>query len=242
MNPPVNATARWPDERLSGSCRKIRRVGFPANSPRAVPRPPAKPARTRLSPADRHAQLLRCAINALAEHGVVRATHAHVASRAGVSVAAVHAYFRTREDLVVATLSALEAPLLRITAEVAAMKLSARESLARMVAGFDHAARTDPDSIKVWLDWSTGFRADVWPRYLEMQERILADVRTALARGKRSGELSTALNVRAAARLFVGGGRTVAFARFAGASEDEITTLIDQLVRSIVSIGRDQEA
>lgn len=108
-----------------------------------------------------------------------------------------------------------------------------------MVAGFDQAARDDSGSIKVWLDWSTGFRADVWLRYLEMQERILVDVRSALARGKRSRELSAQLNVRAAARLFVGGGRTVAFSRFAGASEDEIETLIDHLVRGVISIGID---
>ncbi len=168
---------------------------------------------------------------------MARATHAHVADRAGVSVAAVHSYFRTRHDLIEATLATVASLLLRITAEVAARKLPARESLALMAAGFDAAARRDPDVVKVWLDWSTGFRAEVWPSYLEMQERALADVRSALTRGKRRGELSARLNVKAAARLFVGGGRTIALARFSGAGEREIAVLIHHLVLGVTSIG-----
>ena len=71
-------------------------------------------ARTRLSPEARRAQLLECALAAFAEHGVARATHSHVAERAGVSVPAVHSYFRTRDDLVAAVLSEVEAYLLEI--------------------------------------------------------------------------------------------------------------------------------
>lgn len=202
--------------------------------------PPAKPIRTRLSPEDRKAQLLRCSISAFADHGVARATHAHVAKRAGVSVTAVHSYFRARKDLVAATLSAVESYLLAITASADALKLSAHEALTVMVTGFDQAAQDNPDVIKVWLDWSTGFRADVWPRYLQMQEHLHSHARRALARGKRRNELSPLLNVKAAARLFVGGGHTVALMRFAGASAGEIEVLIDHLVKSVTSVGMAQ--
>ena len=75
-------------------------------------RPPhTRPARTRLPPEQRRTQLLTCAIAAAAEHGLARVTHAHVAERAGVSVSAVHSYFRTRDDLVGATLAEVEAYL-----------------------------------------------------------------------------------------------------------------------------------
>ena len=50
-------------------------------------------------------------------------------------------------------------------------------------------------------------------------------VRKALARGKRTGTLSPRLNTAAAARLFVGGGPTIALARFAGASEPWFSSL-----------------
>jgi TetR/AcrR family hemagglutinin/protease transcriptional regulator len=198
---------------------------------------PARAARTRLPPDRRRAQLLQCAIAAFAEHGVARATHAHVADRAEVSVSAVHSYFRTREDLVAATLGAVETELMDIVLATDIENVEVEEALAAMVHGFDHAARTNPEAIKVWLDWSTGFRDDVWPRYLVMQERIHAAVRRVLARGKRQGILAKGLNVTAAARLFVGGGHTIALMRLGGANRREIAILIDHLIKSICSIG-----
>ena len=195
------------------------------------------PHRARLAPADRHAQLLQCAVAALAEHGVARATHAHVAIRAGVSVAAVHSYFRTRDDLVHAALEQVSTTMRAITFKVAAEKAGARASLLRIVRDFDQAACATPETVKVWLDWSTGFRADVWDRYLVFEHAVQSDVGRILARGKRRHELSKDLNVAAAARLFIGGGRTVALARFAGLSGREVNALILHLVEGIVGFG-----
>jgi TetR/AcrR family hemagglutinin/protease transcriptional regulator len=196
-------------------------------------------ARTRMSPDQRRAQLLRCAIAAFAEYGVARATHGHVAERAAVSVSAVHSYFRTRDDLVAATLNEVESRLMDIIVNIDVQNSTVQETLSLMVRGFDKAAQEDPELIKVWLDWSTGFRADVWPGYLRMQERLHGAVRKALSRGKRDGVLSPQLNTAAAARLFVGGGHTIALARFAGATRREITILIDHLIKSIMAIGHD---
>lgn len=194
-------------------------------------------ARTRLPPAQRRAQLIRCAFAAFAEQGIARVTHAHVAERAQVSVPAVHSYFRTREDLVMATLAEVETYLMAIVSAEAIASVSAREALSIMVEGFDKAAQDEPDIVKIWLDWSTGFRADVWPRYLVMQERLYAIVRGVLARGKATGELSPLLDLQAGAQLFVGGGHTVALFRFAGGDEAAIQRLIDHLIRSIAAIG-----
>lgn len=191
-------------------------------------------ARIRLTPADRRAQLLACAVGALAEHGVARATLAHVAARAGVSVAAVHAYFRTRDDLVRATLDRVATDLLAITVKAAAGSADVRTALRQIAGDFDRAACTTPDTVKVWLDWSTGFRADVWRRYLAMEACVLSDIGCVLRRGQRAGTLSAQLDVGAAARLFAGGGRTVALARFAGLSDTEVATVITYLVDGIV--------
>ena len=200
-------------------------------------RPESRAPRSRLPPEQRRAQLLACAIAAFAEHGVARVTHAHVAALAHVSVAAVHSYFRTREDLVNETLAEVEASLLKIVTGAVREGIPARAALREMVEGLDRAAREESDFVKVWLDWSTGFRADVWPRYQLMQEQLLAGVRKVLAAGKRSGEISPRMNIRAAARLFVGGGHTVALTRFAGAGQKEIDVLIDHLIRAVMSIG-----
>lgn len=194
-------------------------------------------SRTRLPPEQRRAQLLHCAIAAFAEHGVARATHAHVAERSGVSVPAVHSYFRSRDDLVAAVLEEVERRLMVIVSDPAIDRAGPREALTLMVRGFDRAAREEPDVIKVWLDWSTGFRADVWQHCLDMQEKIHRIVQGVLARGQERGLLSPGLDTQAAARLFVGGGHTVALLRFAGGKADEIETLIGHLIASIMGIG-----
>lgn len=195
--------------------------------------------RTRLAPEARRTQLLTCAMAAFAEHGVARATHSHVAERAGISVSAVHSYFRTREDLVLATLSEVEAYLLDMAAESLGSSLPVYDALILLATRFTHDALERPDMIKVWLDWSTGVRADVWPRYLDVLDQLHEAARKVFMRGKREGLLGEGVNVKAAARIYIGGGHTVALMQFAGATRGDMDKLIDQLVRGVMGIGMD---
>lgn len=190
--------------------------------------------RTRLLPEERRAQLLACAVAAFAEHGVARATHSHVAERAGVSVSAVHSYFRTREDLVAAVLGEVEAFLVATTSGSLVPSLTVQEALVTLARRFARAATEQPDMIKVWLDWSTGVRADVWPHYIEILERLHDLAQKVFARGKREGLMPETLNVKAAARLYIGGGHTVALMQFAGAGRRELDIFIEQLVRGFM--------
>lgn len=189
--------------------------------------------RTRLPPAARRAQLLACAIAAFAEHGLARATHGHVAERAGVSVPAVHRYFRTREDLVDAVLAEVEAYLRALVAETLTPKLPAEAALLRLAHTFARDALARPDLIRVWLDWSTGVRDGVWPRYLVLLEALHAAAERVLRAGRRAGEVPAGMDLRAAARLLIGGGHTVALMRFAGARETEVDAFIVTLVAGL---------
>ena len=56
-----------------------------------------RPARTRLAPEDRRAQLVLHAVGCFADHGIARATQAQVAERAGVSVSAASSSARESE-------------------------------------------------------------------------------------------------------------------------------------------------
>ena len=196
-------------------------------------------SRTRLTPEARKAQLLDCALAAFAEHGVARATHSHVAERAGVSIPAVHSYFRTREDLVAAVLGEVERYLIDIVSDSLGGPKEVREALTLLATRFANAAREKPDMIKVWLDWSTGVRADVWPRYIDVLDRLHAVAQKVFARGKREGILPAELNVKAAARIYIGGGHTVALMQFAGASRRDLETLIGQLVTNVMGVSMD---
>lgn len=196
-------------------------------------------ARTRLTPQARRAQLLDCALAAFAEHGVARATHSHVAERAGVSVPAVHSYFRTREDLVAAVLGEVETYLIEIVSRSLGDAKPVHEALEALAVNFSRDAKEKPDMIKVWLDWSTGVRADVWPRYMDVLDRLHEIAEKILERGKREGVIPPALNVKAAARTYLGGGHTVALMQFSGARPREFDAVIDHLVRSAMGLGLD---
>jgi TetR/AcrR family transcriptional regulator, hemagglutinin/protease regulatory protein len=183
------------------------------------------PARTRLLPADRRAQLVAHAIACFADHGIARATQAQVAERAGVSVSAVYSYFRTRADLVTAVLDAVAAAIVAMVEGADVPAAPARPALTTLARHTADMAVEQPDTVRVWLDWSTGVRADVWPRYLLLQGQLQAHVRAILARDAAG---SPAL--ASAARLFVGGAHTLALMRFEQVSEAELALFIDQMV------------
>ncbi len=192
----------------------------------------------RLRPEERRAQLLRCALNAFAENGVARATHSHVAKLAGVAIPTVHSYFRSREDLESAVLGEVENYLIELVTESLGGKKSVEEALTTLATRFANDATTKSDIIKVWLDWSTGVRAGVWPRYLAVLDKLHSITRPVFLRGKREGILSENLNVKAAARLFIGGGHTLALMQFAKVPSRDLAIYMDQFIQSLMNIGK----
>lgn len=184
-----------------------------------------KPARTRLPPADRRAQLVGHAIACFADHGIARATQAQVAQRAGVSVSAVYSYFRTRADLVAAVLEAVAAAIVAMVQAADAPTLPVRDALTTLARHTADMAVEQPDAVRVWLDWSTGVRADTWPQFLALQGQLQAHVRAILARAAPDSPALTS-----AARLFVGGAHTLALMRFEQVSAAELALFIDQMV------------
>lgn len=192
-----------------------------------------KPARTRLSPNDRRAQLVATAVACFADHGVARATQAQVAQRAGVSVSAVYSYFRTRADLVDAVLDNVAETIVAMVEDAVAAPGGPAEVLTALATRTADMAVAEPDSVRVWLDWSTGVRADVWPRFLVLQRRLHGLVESVLVRG---GDPAAAPAITSAARLFVGGAHTLALMRFENVSEAELGIFIDQMVCGVVAV------
>lgn len=183
--------------------------------------------RTRLPPAERRAQLLAHAIAALADHGIARATHAHVAARAGVSVAAVHVYFRTRADLVAAVLEAVAQAIRAMVAASLAHAEAPEAALLRLAQETAAMADDVPDTVRVWLDWSTGVRADVWPQFIALQQGLQAEVAALLA---RCAPVATQAQTATAARLFVGCAHTLALMRFEAVDAGVRDQFIAQMV------------
>lgn len=190
----------------------------------------------RLAPEARRAQLLRCAVAAFAAMGLERATHAETARLAKVSVPTAFVYFPTREDLVAAVLSEVERFLDRIVEASMSLDAPPKERLTALAQAFAHAADGPGDLSRVWLDWSTAVRADVWPSYLKVQERIVARVTEAVTEHRAGKSRKPIVADESAARMFVGSGHTVALMKLAGAPEKYIDRLIGVVVAA--TLGR----
>jgi TetR/AcrR family hemagglutinin/protease transcriptional regulator len=190
----------------------------------------------RLPPKARRSQLLACAVAAVASMGIERATHAAVARLAGVSVPTVFVYFPTREDLI----SAVLREVARALDDFAGATFALPHPAARLTAlarAFERAADEMPDVMRVWLDWSTAVRTAIWPRYLKVQERIVANVATAV-RDHRSDTAKPSQQDVAVARMFVGSGHTIALLKLAGAQQFEVDQLVDAIVSGTLAAAR----
>ena len=62
----------------------------------------------RLPPKERQKLLEKFIVSAVAQRGLSRVTHSHVAVLADVSVSTVHFYFKRREDLVFTAIEQVE--------------------------------------------------------------------------------------------------------------------------------------
>ena len=193
--------------------------------------------RTRLAPDDRRAQLLGHAVACFADHGIARATQAQVAARAGVSVSAVYSYFRTRADLVTAVLETVETRIVTMVEAALATPEPPVAALTRLAAHTADMAVQQPEIVRVWLDWSSGVRADVWPAFLRLQGRLRKLVEAILRTMDDDGQPPDR-SVTSAARLFVGGAHTLALMRFEAVSAAELSLFIDQMVGGVVAALR----
>jgi TetR/AcrR family hemagglutinin/protease transcriptional regulator len=93
---------------------------------------------------------------------------------------------------------------------VQARPADAPQLLMDTALAFTEAVGSHPDYARVWLDWSTAFRGDVWPLYLEFQERVFAVLKPTVLRGKRDGSLAKNLDADEATRLLVGSAHRLA--------------------------------
>ncbi|MCK9993911.1 MAG: hypothetical protein Dbin4_02431, partial [Alphaproteobacteria bacterium] len=166
--------------------------------------------RRRMNPDDRRAQLLAHGVSVFANLGIGRASHAEVARAAGVSVATVFNYFPSRENLVDQILTHVNDFLSEMVEIVDEPQLPVPEALYRMMSTFAAAANSDPDMIRVWLEWSTSIRDETWPKYLVFQESCIDRIRQVIIRGQVSGTVSADVDAEDAARMAVGDAHMVA--------------------------------
>lgn len=185
----------------------------------------------RLDPAERRPQLLQCAIRVFARRGLGGAHHAEIAREARVSVPTVFFYFPTREALVRAVLDEVARFLTEMAVTIHSGAGDAAQIVLAHAQAFADSVDTHTDYARVWLDWSTAIREEIWPHYLEFQENIVAIIANTIRRW-RVGRGITDDDAEDDARLIVGSAHMIAQLKFTRCPPDKLDHFLRTLVRS----------
>jgi len=197
-----------------------------------------RPRAARMRPAERRAQLVACALAAFARRGLGATRHADVAAEAGVSLPAVFFYFRTRDTLVGAVLGEVERYYVEMLRTAHAADGTARDVLHRIAAAFAASVDTHPMHARVWLNWSTAMRDDLWPRYLVFQGRVLRDLAATIRAGQRTGVVADALHAADAARLMYAAAYAVLQMKLGGEPPAHVTRFLATVVDAVAPAAR----
>jgi TetR/AcrR family hemagglutinin/protease transcriptional regulator len=198
--------------------------------------PRARKRAARLPPAERRAQLVDSALRVFSQRGLGATRHADVAAAAGVSLPAVFHYFATREALVRAVLDEIERFYLTMMREAvqATTGASARDTLLAHGRAFAHSVHTHPDHARVWLDWSTAVRDQLWRRYLVLSRQVDRGVTATIRRGKGDGSVAADVVPDDAARLFVAAAYAVMQMKLSKLSDVQVERFLVSAVRAVV--------
>jgi TetR/AcrR family transcriptional regulator, hemagglutinin/protease regulatory protein len=193
-----------------------------------------RPARRRLAPEARRAELMSAALAVFARRGLGEARHAEIAAEAGASVPTVFVYFPTREALVEAVLAEVDSFFLDQARRVHAAAGPADTVLLGHIRAFAASVESSPSYARIWLDWSTAVRDEVWKRYLDFLDRMLAVVRGTLERGQREGTIAKGPDPDDQARLLVGSAHMLALMQFAGSPPDKLEHFFETLMSAVM--------
>ena len=195
-------------------------------------KPATKRARARrLDPSERRPQLLQCAIRVFARRGLGGAHHAEISREARVSIPTVFFYFPTREVLVMAVLDEVARFLTDMTVRIHSGGGPAPQIVLAHAKAFADSVETHPDYARVWLDWSTAIREEIWPHYLEFQERIVAIIADTIRRWRLEHAMIDE-EAEDDARLIVGSAHMIAQMKFTRCPADKVDRFLRTLVRS----------
>ena len=192
------------------------------------------PARRRLPPAERRAQLLEIAVDVFAERGLGAARHAEIAERAGVSVSTVFVYFPTREDLVRDVLQVVADHFLGLLEDAHGSDGPCADILQSINGNMVEQLASRRSFVLVWLEWSSAVREDVWPAYRAFTERAVALTQQTLERGQREGSVAQDADCESLARLFASSSQSIARLQLGEVDAETIARYQETLLRAIL--------
>lgn len=151
--------------------------------------PPVEPSSTFIEQARRQ-QLIACTIASVAENGYAGASLAEIAKRAGVSKGVVLYHFRTKDELVRATVNAIFAELRDFIVPRLAAESSAQGRLRALIQSellFLAQHRSHPLAVSYILVNHRNSRGEFYLR-TTAEENAMAAIRSILEDGQKRGE------------------------------------------------------
>lgn len=188
----------------------------------------------RLPPTERRALLLACALRVFARRGLGEARHAEIAKEGGVSLSSVFFYFPTRAALVRAVLDEVERFYLNMAERIHGRPSPVPHVLWEHAVVFAESVDTHPDYARVWLDWSTAIRDEVWPRYLDFQERLVRILEKTVHRGQCQGTFAADPDAEDVARFLVSSAHMVAQMKFTRCAPERVERFMRTVIRSAI--------
>ncbi|KKA45344.1 TetR/AcrR family transcriptional regulator [Salinivibrio sp. KP-1] len=185
--------------------------------------------RTRLSPERRKEQLLGCGLDVFAKRGIGRAGHAEMAD---VSVATVFNYFPTREDLVEEILAQTEKHFIKLINECTGQDQSMRASLNCITSQIIDTALADKAWMKVWFEWSTSIREDIWPRFVKGSRDAMDQFEQVFEHGMAKGEMVDRHQPRELASMLAG----VCYVLFLQAHQQPDKTALNAMAQHYIDV------
>ncbi len=195
-----------------------------------------RPRAPRLSPDARRASLVEAGVHVLARRGIGAARPSEVAEEAGVSEATIYVYFPNRDALVHAVLEEVGRYYLALTEAALATADRLPERLTALLDGVAASVDADPDHARVWFNWGSAIRGEVWKRFLATQARLVRAVASSVRDAPPEERPGSALHPEDVARLLIGVGETVARMKFAGRRPAEVRRFI-RSIRTLLFAG-----
>ena len=191
-----------------------------------------------LDKVERRALLLRCAIRVFARRGIGGAHHAEIAREAKVSVPTVFFYFPTREALVHAVLEEVARFFAEMADTIHDQHRPAPEIILEHCRAFAETVATHPDHTRVLLEWSTALRGEVWPLYLQFQEKAIATIARTIRRWRMETGNQRDPNAEDDARVIAATGYVLVQMKLANLPGARIERFIQTLVRDTLGEAR----
>ncbi|MDO8432106.1 MAG: TetR/AcrR family transcriptional regulator [Candidatus Binatus sp.] len=197
-----------------------------------MPKTIAKRRRARpLERPERRTLLLECAIRVFARRGLGGARHSEIAREAKVSVPTVFCYFPTHEALVREVLEEVARFFTEMAETIHDQHRPAPEIILEHTRAFADTVATHPDYTRVLLEWSTALRDEVWPLYLQFQEKVIATIARTIRRWRMETGSQRDPDAEDDARVIAATGYVLVQMKVANMPSSRIERFVQTLVR-----------